>query len=466
MTTLVLKFGGTSVGNADAILRAADLVLERVRAGNGVAVVVSAMSGVTDALTQGIQAAAIGDDELPRRVAADVLERHFVAAEVLGVENASELNAAAQETMDEYLAVCDSVRVLGEATPRALDRATSRGEPLLARLLAAVLAARGVEAVAIDPTEVIVTDSTYQNATPELEETRERATRTLRPLIAAGVIPVVAGFMGGTRDGVTTTLGRGGSDFSAAILGYALRAEEVLIWTDVDGVMTADPRLVPTARVIPVLSYGEVGELAYFGAKVLHPRTIRPLVDEQIPLRILNTFRPECPGTRIQPEADLAPGTVKAVTDIRGLSLVTVEGRGMLGVPGIAARTFDSVARCCANVLMISQASSEQSICFVVPGEAAAQVKAELDEEFALELARRAIDEVRVVPDVVVVTALGAGMRGAIGAVGKVLDAVGRRGVDVMALAQGSSEWSVSMAVTASDREAAVRAIHDEVIAR
>jgi len=183
------------------------------------------------------------------------------------------------------------------------------------------------------------------------------------------VIPVIGGFIGATTEGVPTTLGRGGSDFSAAILGQALDADDVWIWTDVDGVLTADPRLVPNARVIPVLSYGEVGELAYFGAAVLHPRTIRPLVDEGIPLWIKNTFHPEMEGTRIDAEVSPVAGTVKAVTDVRGLSMVTVEGRGMLGVPGIAARTFEAVARCKANVLMISQASSEQSICFVIPSD-------------------------------------------------------------------------------------------------
>ena len=468
MSTLIMKFGGTSVANADAIAQAAGIILKQTATGDGVVAVVSAMGGVTDALTRGVRAAAAGDKSLSRDVAAEILQRTREAAKdlVSSDEDRKAVLTAAEETMVGYLAVCESVHVLAEVTPRVLDRATSCGEPLVAALLAAHLRAQGGSAEAVNPGEVIVTDGTFQNAAPLPAETRARCAERLAPLIAEGTIPVVGGFIGATVDGVTTTLGRGGSDFSAAILGQALAADEVWIWTDVDGVMSADPRLVADARVIPVLSYGEVGELAYFGAAVLHPRTIRPLVDERIPLRIKNTFRPEVEGTRIEAEADPAPGTVKAVTDIRGLSMVTVEGRGMLGVPGIAARTFEAVARCEANVLMISQASSEQSICFVIPAADVDCVRGELEEEFALELSRREIDRVGALDGVAVVTALGAGMRGIAGVAGRLFTALARHNVNIVAIAQGSSECSVSIVVTERDGEGAVRAIHEEVMRR
>ena len=461
-----MKFGGTSVANAEAIARVAAIIQEQTMAGHCNVVVVSAMGGVTDALTRGVLAAAAGDDSVYCEVANGILSRTREAAESLipAHDDRAVVLVNAKKIIDGYTAVCESVHVLAEATPRVLDRATSCGEPLVALLLAAHLRGMGVSAQSVKPELVIATDDTFQDAAPLTDETRAQCRDRVIPLISEGVIPVIGGFIGATTEGVPTTLGRGGSDFSAAILGQALDADDVWIWTDVDGVLTADPRLVPNARVIPVLSYGEVGELAYFGAAVLHPRTIRPLVDEGIPLWIKNTFQPEVEGTRIDAEVSPVAGTVKAVTDVRGLSMVTVEGRGMLGVPGIAARTFEAVARCKANVLMISQASSEQSICFVIPSDDVPCVTGELDEEFALELARREIDCVGTLADVCVVTALGAGMRGISGVAGRLFMALDRHEVNIIAIAQGSSECSVSIVVTERDVEDAVLAIHEEVI--
>jgi aspartate kinase len=302
-------------------------------------------------------------------------------------------------------------------------------------------------------------------AAPLLDLTRDRVAARLIPLLDKGLVPVVTGFIGATEDGVTTTLGRGGSDYSAAILGAALDADEVWIWTDVDGVMSADPRIVPDARVIPVLSYSEVGELAYFGAKVLHPKTIGPVVERGTPLWVKNTFNPTCPGTRIDREPQSTPGTVKAITAIEGLSMVTVEGRGMMGVPGIAARTFAAVASQGASVLMISQASSEQSISFVIPTHAVSPVVAAVEEEMALELSRRDIDRVWAQDDVVIVTAVGAGIRGTPGVAARVFGALAKRDINVVAIAQGSSECSISMVVAAAQAQEAVQQLHEEVIA-
>jgi aspartate kinase len=466
MTTLIMKFGGTSVGSASAIKQAADIVLAQALRWERLVVVVSAMSGVTDSLTRGALDAASGDEAAYRAVVAELRVKHYrVVDELVSPEgDRSQLLSMVDAYLDEFAAFCRSIHVLGEVTPRAMDTVTSLGERINARILAALLRQQGGRSEAVDATELIVTDDTFQNAAPLRDASRARAAARLVPLLENGVIPVATGFVASTERGITTTLGRGGSDFSAAILGDCLDADEVWIWTDVDGVLSADPRLVPDARLIPVLSYSEVGELAYFGAKVLHPRTIRPVVERGIPLWVKNTFNPTVPGTRIAREPETANGTVKAVTTIRGLSMVTVEGRGMMGVPGIAARTFAAVASQGASVLMISQASSEQSICFIIPTQAVAAVIAAIEREMALELARRDIDRVWSVDDVVIVTAVGAGMRSTPGIAVRIFGALAAGNINVSAIAQGSSECSISLVVAADDAATAVQHIHREVI--
>ncbi len=466
MTTLTMKFGGTSVGSGEAISQAAGIVLEQAKKWERLVVVVSALSGVTDALIRGARTAVSGDDQGYRAVVADLRIRHYRAVDALLAQEGerAQLLATVDEYLDECAAFCRSVHVLGEVTPRAMDAITSLGERISARILAALLRQRGVRSEAVDATELIVTDDRFQNAAPLIAPTRARVAARLSPLLEEGIIPVVTGFIGATEEGVTTTLGRGGSDYSAAILGDCLDADEVWTWTDVDGVMTADPRIVPDAQVIPVLSYSEVSELAYFGARVLHPRTIRPVVERDIPLWVKNTFNPACPGTRIVREPESTPGAVKAVTAIEGLSMVTVEGRGMMGVPGIAARTFAAVASQGASVLMISQASSEQSICFIIPTEAAPPVIGAIEEEMARELARRDVERVRSLDGVVIVTIVGAGMRGTPGVSARIFGALAQGGINVIAIAQGSSECSISLVVAATDAGEAVQQIHREVI--
>ncbi len=466
MDTLVMKFGGTSVGSAEAINQAAALVQEHVARWKRMVVVVSAMSGVTDALIRSARAAELGDDATYRAVINELRNRHHdVVCQLLpqGGERV-QLLATVDRLMEELSSFCYSVHILGELTPRALDAISSLGERINARTFSAVLRQRGLRSEAIDATQLIITDDNFQNAAPLMETTRARVSEQLAPMLADGIIPVVTGFIGATEKGVTTTLGRGGSDYTAAILGDCIDADEVWTWTDVDGVMTADPRLVPEARVIPTLSYSEVSELAYFGAKVLHPKTILPVVQRGIPLWVKNTFNPACPGTCITGEVEHGSGRIKAVTAIKGMSMVTVEGRGMMGVPGIAARTFSAVARQGASVLMISQASSEQSICFVIPTETVPRVVKAIEEEMARELARMDIDRVWSWDDVVVVTAVGAGLRNTPGVAARLFGALGQANINVIAIAQGSSECSISLVVEARDAASAVRQIHKEVI--
>ncbi|MBN1487356.1 MAG: aspartate kinase [Anaerolineae bacterium] len=466
MTTLTMKFGGTSVGNAEAHTQAANIVLEQVPNWDHVVVVVSAMSGTTNALIKGAKTAANGDGQIYRGIVADLRVRHYRVVDALltDANERAQLLATVDQYLDEFATFCRSVYVLGEVTPRAMDTISSLGERINARIMAAYLRQEGLKSQAIDATELIVTDDTFQKAAPLMEKTRKQVEKNLKPLLERGVTPVITGFMGATETGITTTLGRGGSDYSAAILGDALDSNEVWIWSDVDGVMSADPRIVPEARIIPVLSSSEVGELAYFGAKVLHPQTIRPVIEREIALWVKNTFNPTCPGTRIIREPENIPGTVKGITAIKGLSMVTVEGRGMIGVPGIAARTFAAVASQGASVLMISQASSEQSICLIIPTETVAAVIKALEEELTLELARRDIDRIWSLDDVVIITAVGAGMRGTPGVAARIFSALGESGINVIAIAQGSSECSISLVIDAGSAAEAIRTIHHHVI--
>jgi aspartate kinase len=466
MSTIVMKFGGTSVGSAEAIAQAAAIVEDYTARGDRLIVVVSAMRGVTDALIEGALTAAQGDDQTYRGLVSDLRVRHTLAVAelVADPERRTGLLKTIDVYLDEFATFCHSVRILGEVTPRAMDAISSLGERINARIVAAALQAREIAAQAVDAMDLIVTDDRFQQASPLMESTEAQVNEVLRPLLDQQIVPVVTGFIGATIDGVVTTLGRGGSDYSAAILGAALSADEVWTWTDVDGVMTADPRIAPHAHVIPTLSYNEVGELAYFGAKVLHPKTISPVVAEGIPVLVRNTFNPTCPGTRIVEEPESTPGTVKAVTAIEGLSMVTVEGRGMMGVPGIAARTFAAVASQGASVLMISQASSEQSICFVIPARDVDAVIQSLEEALALELARRDIDRVWALDDVVIVSAVGAGMRGTPGVAARLFQSLAAEAINVIAIAQGSSECSISIVVSADQSTQAVQQIHEEVI--
>jgi aspartate kinase len=369
LPTLIMKFGGTSVGSPEAIKQAAAIVRKYARRWDGLVVVVSAMRGVTNTLIRCAHTATRGDVTSCQSLIADLQSRHYDTIATLFSDSTerAQLEAMIDAYIAELSAYSRSIHVLGEVTPRGMDTITSLGERMNARLVAAVLRKAGVQCEAVDAMDLIVTDSAFQNAVPLMDETRTKVNVRLGPTLVRRIVPVVTGFIGANSDGVITTLGRGGSDYTAAILGDCLDADEVWTWTDVDGVMTADPRVVPDARAIPEISFSEVSELAYFGANVLHPKTIRPIMARDIPLWVKNTFNPSYPGTRITQALSPVAGKVTAISIIRDLSMVTVEGRGMLGVPGIAARTFSAVAKVGASVLMISQASSEQSICFVIP---------------------------------------------------------------------------------------------------
>ena len=329
------------------------------------------------------------------------------------------------------------------------------------RLLTAAVKSRGVEAEVVEATRLIVTDNHYTDAHPDLIRSNKMIREELRPLIDSGVVPVITGFIAATESGNITTLGRGGSDYTAALIGAALPADDVWIFTDVDGVMSADPRLVLNPATVPVCSYREIAELAYYGAKVLHPKTIRPVIEAGIRLRVCNTFNPTHPGTRLVSRLDAQDGVIKAITTIRGVHLVTLEGRGMLGVPGVAARTFDTVAKLGISVPLITQASSEQSICFAVPAASVKRVLDMLTDAFAQAIEKRDIDRVWATEEVGIVTVVGEGMRSTPGVAGRVFTALGDNKVNVIAIAQGSSEVSISLVVSADETQRALHILHD-----
>jgi len=463
MRTRTMKFGGTSVGDGASIRRTAELIAASAAEGYAVTAVVSAMSGVTDALGAAARAAEHGQADVFRSTRMQLLTKHLQAiATCVPADERDAIGEQVSGLLDQLLRICESVAVLGELTDRGLDAILALGERMSSRIVSGCLRGLGVPSEAVEATRLVITDSRYGSATPLLDETRRATRDVLLPLLEKGVTPIVTGFIGATAVGVTTTLGRGGSDYSAALLGAAVDSEEVWIWTDVDGVMTADPRLVPGARSLPEISYAEAAELAYFGAKVLHPKTMLPAQTAGIPIRIKNTFSPDHPGTLITADAPASSHRVRGITAMKGLSVVTVQGRGMLGVPGIAAKVFTAVAREGISVLVITQSSSEQNICFVIPGSATERAIAALEAEFVLERARQDIDEISAQPDVGVVAVVGSGMKGTPGIAARVFSALGDRGINVICIAQGSSENNLSFVLDQADIAAAVRAVHDE----
>ena len=470
--TLVMKFGGTSVGSVDALTKATQIIKDARNEYPRVVVIISAMSGVTDLLLTCAALATQGNvDSLPN-AESTLREKHFSAADALIKDE--KLREQTKQEIDKLILLlvnlCNAIAVLGEASPRALDAVASLGERMNLRLLGAIVEDAGVKVKAIESSEFVVTNSHFQNANPDLEATTEKTRGCLNPLLDEGIVPITTGFIGATPEGVITTLGRGGSDYSAAIIGSVLPADEVWIWTDVDGVMTADPRLVPSAKTLPKISYSEIAELAYYGAKVLHPKTIRPVVEAGIGLRICNTFNPSHAGTRLiangqsNGKANNGEQIIKAVTAIRQQRLVTIEGRGMLGVPGVAARAFGAVASTGTSVPLITQASSEQSICFAVPSEATNQVLDALQRNFAIEISERDIDRVWATDEIAIITVVGTGTRNTPGVAGRIFSKLGDNDINVLAIAHGSSDVSISMVVETKDTECAVKALHELIV--
>jgi aspartate kinase len=457
-----MKFGGTSVGTPDAMRQVVSIVKKEKGQWKNVVVVTSALSGVTDILLKMASQEVMAHPHAVDKYATELIQKHDEIADVL-IHDPVLFQTTIQkvnEIISQVVNLCKAIAVLGEATPRVMDTIASAGERMCIHLLAAALQSADVSSEAVEATRLIVTDDHYTDAHPDFAKSKKKTNEVLNPILAKGIVPVITGFVAATESGNITTLGRGGSDYSAALIGAALPADDVWIYTDVDGVMTADPRLVPDAATVPVCSFREIAELAYYGAKVLHPKTIRPVIEAGIGLRVCNTFNPDHPGTRLVSELDARHDVIKAITTVRGLKLVTLEGRGMLGVPGVAARTFETVAKLGTSVPLITQASSEQSICFAVPTGSAEQVITMLTKAFAHEIESRDIDKVWATQEVGIVTVVGEGMRSTPGVAGRVFTALGNNKVNVVAIAQGSSEVSISLVVDGVDVQHALRVLH------
>ena len=465
--TLVMKFGGTSVGTSDAMRQVVNIIRETYRLWPRQVVITSALSGVTDLLVNGAINAARGDMAPFYRAENELHERHHILADAL-VTDLARQNQVKQEIdflIADFANLCQAIRVLGEASPRALDAVSGLGERLSVRILAAAVESIQLPSQFIESTQLIITDDHFQNALPDMEVTTQCSRRLLEPILDRQHIPIVTGFIGATANGIPTTLGRGGSDYTASILGVALGAAEVWIWTDVDGVMTADPRLVPEARTIPVLSYREVAEMAYYGAKVLHPKCIHPVIEAGIGLRVCNTFNPSNPGTRLVIEREVNPSsTLKAVTAIRNLQLVTVVGRGMLGVPGVAGRIFSAVATTGISVPLIIESTSEQSICFAAPKESIPQVIRALHANLSQEFQRHDIDQAYASEEVDIITVISPGLRRTPGIAGRIFSVLGNAGINILAISYGASDVSLNLVVSAEDTRSAINLLHGLII--
>jgi aspartokinase/homoserine dehydrogenase 1 len=459
----VMKFGGTSVGDASCIARTAQIIAQSAREGRCVAVV-SAMSGVTNRLIEAAKNAQAGNAAEAAAILDALREQHEAALSSLLKSESErvEFRERMEQVLGEARRLCEGTALLRELTPRTLDAISSLGERLSAPLVAAAVRELGVPSEAIEATELIVTDAFHGSAEPQMELTRTKSQARLRPLLEKGIVPLVTGFIGATPEGQLTTLGRGGSDYSATILGATLDADEVIIWTDVDGVLTADPRLVPRARTIPVISYREAAELAYFGAKVLHPKTLNPVVQAAIPVWIRNSFAPERLGTKITPEGRSIGGGVKALTAIRDVTLISVGGPGIVGLPDVVGRTFSTTAEVRANVLLISQSSSQNDICFIVSTSDAQRTVEALRKEFAQDLAHHKVEHITVDSNIAIVAVVGENMRGTPGIAGKTFNALGRENVNLIAIAQGSSECNISFVIEEKAVRTALLTTHRE----
>ena len=421
------------------------------------------MSKVTDLLLDSLRKAEAGDQADLDANLEKLSARHLECCRgLLPKEKQDEAIAGVERLIAEFARIAKGVMMLGERPPRSVDEAVAIGERLSAYLMALHMESEGMPAVAVNAAEVIATDAVFGNATPLMEQTRARAAAVLRPLLDQGKVPVVTGFNGSTLDDRPTTLGRGGSDFSASILAAVLDAAELWIWTDVDGIMSGDPRLVSDARVLPEITYAEAAELAYNGAKVLHPRTLAPLAERGIPVWSKNSFAPEKPGTRILPRVDTGHGP-HAVTSMTDVALVSIEpASAAVSGTRLMARALDALARANVEILAFTSSSYRQSFCFLVRQSELERALEFLEEDLALELVHGYLKPIEVDADVGLIAVVGEGMRGTPGLAGRIFTAISRHDINIIAIAQGSSELTIAIVVRRGGLEQAVRAIHGE----
>lgn len=456
----VMKFGGSSVATPGRIRQVVRIVLASAQK-ERVIVVVSAFQGVTDRLLECARRAEAGDPGYGRLYERLVRQHRSAIAELLGAKHGKTVRVEVDARLQELRDALQGIFLLRYSPPRALDLVASFGERLSALIVAAYVR-RFQSSVVVDTRTCVVTDDQFVNASVIFEKTVPGLRAHFRRLLQThgrSLIPIVTGFIGSTEDGRTTTIGRNGSDYTAAIVGAALGASAIEIWRDVDGVLSADPRAVPSAFVLPHLSYEEAMELSYFGAQVLHSATIAPAVSRSIPVLIKSTRNPSAPGTRISKSSARWDGVAKGITSVDGITLLTLRGMGMVGVPGTAERLFRALGGCGVNVILISQASSEHTICFAIRSSDVPTARRAIEEEFLLELraGMTALDETG---GQTVIAIVGDGMRGTPGVAGKVFQALGLHAINITAIAQGASERNISFVVDASQAARALNVIH------
>lgn len=461
---LVMKFGGASMENARNIRHIAKLIEKYKLQGNSITIVISALKGITNKLMEiSEETKKNGNEDYIDEFTKQMGQMHTVIArQVLKNKDArTEVEQKIKEAVDDLERVSRGIIYLNELSPKTRDCFLSFGERLSTPIVYGALKDLGLKAEYFDGRDIeIITDSNFGEAIPLMDTTEYNVRQKIEPLLEENTIPVITGYMATDQNGEITTLGRGGSDYTATLLGAALRADEVWLWKDVDGFMTCDPKIVPSARMIPKLSFEEAVELAALGATVIHPRALEPAVEENIPVRIRNAFNTENTGTLVSQNKETnSENAVKAITLVDNVALINVNGSGMIGIPGIAAKLFTVLGENNINVLAISQSVSEANISFIINRNMLARAISKLGIAFS---GRGIIRQVTPEDDVCVVAVIGEGMRGTLGVASRLFTTVARAGVNIRMIAQGSSELNISFVVKEKDGEAAVRAIHKE----
>ncbi|HJW27904.1 MAG TPA: aspartate kinase, partial [Saprospiraceae bacterium] len=441
---VVMKFGGTSVGSAERILQLVEIV-KVAAAAEPVVVVVSAMSGVTNLLEEASSLAAAQQERF-RQVLEAVARKHDECIGVLALSPAisSRLIAGIREPIARLGEICKGLFLVGDLTPKTKAHIMSYGELLSSQIVQAVLENTGVPSVWLDSRKIIVTDSDYLAASVDYEKSYQNICQAV---VDPGIVYVVPGYISRSTVGENTTLGRGGSDFTAAIFAAALEARQLEIWTDVNGMLSADPRLVRDTITIPAMSYEEAMELSYFGAKVIYPPTIQPVMAKQLPIVIRNSFVPDHPGTRISAAPEMSPYYVKGLTSIQDIALITITGPGMMGMPGMADRLFVTLASSKINVMFITQSSSEHTLCLAIHQKDAFKGKEILERAYAYELLEHRIAPIGLEEDLALIAVVGDGMKARTGSAGKIFSLLGENGINIKAIAQGSTERNISFIV-------------------
>ncbi|MBW1809593.1 MAG: aspartate kinase [Deltaproteobacteria bacterium] len=455
------KFSGSSLESAQRIKLAAELV-KQAQARARVIVVATAMAGVTDALDAAANKAAQGDRVTGLDQLKVILDKHQAELSALGGSETGATRSEIEQISKELTEMIGSVALLAQLTQRTRDRILAAGEKLSARLLAVALDNTGLIAYVKDSDTFLETDDNFGEASLLRSLADRKIAVELLPILERNAVPVVSGFCGRAPDGATTTLGRGGADLTATSIAVAIEADQVTLWTDLDGVYSADPKVVPDARVIDHLNYREAAEMSYYGAKLLHPRSMIPVAPLGIPVYVRNSLEPGKSGTTVDGRFTPGEHPVKAISAIREHCLVSVEGKGMAGVPGIAARVFGRLAAKRISVTMISQSSSESTICLAVPARFIMATEAALKKEFQPDMSKGDIEEVVTRRNVGLVAAVGLGMANMPGVAGRVFTALGNNKISILAIAQGSSELNISMAIDECQIDEALQALHAE----